>query len=272
MQNRIWVAIGTMALVSSASAQNYQRQATITGGGRPDNGKCTIEVVVDDVAQVEIRGATANLHTISGQPSQWRRFECNAVMPPNPQNFRFQGIDGRGRQTLVRDPRNGSAAVVEIDDKDGGAEGYTFDIMWGGYNGGPVTGGPPPVYDRDRANDRGGDNGWREPDYRPGYREGDYFRRWGHGFGTDEAIRVCESAALNRARDRFRTNDVHLLGSRIDDGPGRNDWVIGRLDVHLRGDREERYRFSCSVDFMNGTVRTLDLDDRPLPYDRPSYR
>jgi hypothetical protein len=276
MQNRISVAVGTLALVSSAFAQNYQRQATIRGGGGPDRGKCTIEVVVDDVAQVEIRGATANLRTISGQPAQWRRFECDSVMPPNPQNFRFTGVDGRGRQSLVRDPRNGGAAVVEIDDKDGGAEGYTFDITWGGY-GGPVSGGQPPVYDRggpppayDRGGqppvyDRGGEYRWPEPDYRPGYRDGDYYRRWGHGFGQDEAVRTCESAAISRAQDRFRTSDVHILNSRIDDGPGRNDWVIGRLDVHYRGGREDRFRFSCSVDFQAGRVRTVDVDERPLP-------
>lgn len=99
------------------------------GGGNGRDGKCTIEVVVDGAADVEIRGNNAVLHNLSGQPAEWRRFECNAVMPPNPVNFRFQGIDGRGRQTLIRDPRNG-AAVVRLEDPQGGREGYTFDIMW----------------------------------------------------------------------------------------------------------------------------------------------
>src|SRR6185436_3218376 len=99
-----------------------QRRATMRGGGG-DRGKCTLEVVVDGVAEVEIRGDTANLRTLSGQPAQWRRFECNGPIPNNPGDFRFSGVDGRGRQTLVRDPRNGGVAVVRIEDPQGGSEG-----------------------------------------------------------------------------------------------------------------------------------------------------
>src|ERR1700726_2020104 len=117
-------------LASGMFAQNNQRQATIVGGGGTDRGKCTLEVVVDDVAQVEIRGTTATLRTLTGQPAQWRRFECTGAMPVNPANFHFSGVDGRGRQELTRDPRNGGVAVVQIEDKDGGTEGYTFDINW----------------------------------------------------------------------------------------------------------------------------------------------
>ena len=140
------LALGA-TFASAMFAQNNQRQATMVGGGGPDRGKCTVEVVVDDVAQVEIRGTTATLRTLSGQPAQWRRFECTGPVPANAANFRFAGVDGRGRQELVRDPRNGGAAVVQIEDKDGAAEGYTFDITWGDARG-PVTGGvpDPPVW------------------------------------------------------------------------------------------------------------------------------
>src|SRR5215813_2620197 len=110
-------------------AQNYSRRAAISGGGS-DRGKCTIEVVVDGAAEVEVRGDTAYLRNLAGQPAQWRRFECNGPLPPNPIDFRFAGVDGRGRQQLVRDPRNGGAAVVRIEDPQGGSEGYTFDLFW----------------------------------------------------------------------------------------------------------------------------------------------
>src|SRR5258707_986986 len=131
MKNKTLRAFAVSAsLVSAIFAQNNQRQATIVGGGGPDRGKCTLEVVVDGAAEVEIRGATATLRTLSGQPAQWRRFECTGAMPANPPNFHFSGMDGRGRQELTRDPRNGGVAVVRIEDKDGGAEGYTFDINW----------------------------------------------------------------------------------------------------------------------------------------------
>src|SRR5215813_2629159 len=123
------VSIGA-AFASAMCAQGLSRQAVMTGGGSPDRGKCTIEVVVDGAAQVEIRGTTATLRDMNGRPPQWRRFECTGAMPQNPANFRFQGVDGRGRQELIRDPRNGGVAIVQIDDREGGAEAYTFDLMW----------------------------------------------------------------------------------------------------------------------------------------------
>src|SRR5205809_1425200 len=134
------------------------------GGGSADRGKCTVEVVVDDMAQVEIRGTVGTLRTVSGQPAQWRRFECTGPMPANVGNFRFAGVDGRGRQDLIRDPRNGGVAVVQIEDQQGGAEGYTFDIEWGNGrydtgggrpNTGPIPGGQPNYDERNRPNQPG---------------------------------------------------------------------------------------------------------------------
>ena len=129
-----------MVLISGGVAYGQRggsqvRRADIRGGG--GDGKCTIEVEVDGTAEVEIRGDTARLHTLAGQRARWRRFVCNQVMPNNPYGFRFRGIDGRGRQELVRDPGRGGTAVVRIDDPKGGSEGYTFDIEWRGARGGP---------------------------------------------------------------------------------------------------------------------------------------
>src|SRR5690349_476088 len=106
------------AFVAQGSAQQYQRRATMVGGGSPNGGKCTIEVVVDGAANVEIRGDQATLRDISGQPPQWRRFECTGPVPSNVADFRFSGVDGRGRQQLIQDPRNGGVAVVHIEDPD----------------------------------------------------------------------------------------------------------------------------------------------------------
>lgn len=249
----------------------------MVGGGGPDRGKCTIEVVVDGVAQVEIRGATGTIHTLSGQPAQWRRFECTAVMPSNPVNFRFTGVDGRGRQDLTRDPRNFGVALVQIEDNNGGREGYTFDINWDGRgaSSGPITTNPPNYQERDQRgatipqwnNDRNGVQG----QYRPDYQSSDYYRRYGHGFGVDEAVRVCQQAVLTRAIQRFRTRDIHFERTSIDDNPGRNDRVMGVVDVHSdRGPRQQTYAFACSVDFDNGSVRSVTLDPRPLSSDSRS--
>lgn len=260
-------------LTSAVYGQSYQRQASMVGGGNSNQGKCTVEVTVDGAAQVEIRGTSATLRNLSGQPAQWRRFECNAAMPPNPSNFRFQGIDGRGRQTLIREPRNGGVAVVEIEDKDNGAEGYTFDILWdsrGGYNDGengrynrnqpPIAGNGPVYRDNNQNRDRADDQ------YRGNNRDGGYYRQYNHGFAREEAIRICQQEVFRQAEQRFRANDIHFLQTRTDDNPGREDWVVGRIDVH-RGAREEVYGFSCSVNFDNGRVRNVQLDSRPARFD-----
>jgi hypothetical protein len=158
--------LGAATLAGSLNGQGMERRATLRGSGG-DRGKCTIEVVIDGSAEVEIRGDRAVLRNLAGRPPEWRRFECNSIMPPNPADFRFQGIDGRGRQTLVRDPRGGGAAVVRLDDPQNGTEGYTFDIMWSG--GGfapapPIPPQPPPAPDswrRDRDEWFRRDN-WRD--------------------------------------------------------------------------------------------------------------
>lgn len=130
--------------------------AEIRGNGGGD-GKCTIEVQVDETADVEISGTRAVIRTISGNPASMKRFQCNQAMPTYPGNFRFEGVDGRGSQTLVRPPSNGPA-VVRIQDSKGGSEGYTFDIFW---NGGTDTGGFGQTnsgpYNR---NNRRGGGGW----------------------------------------------------------------------------------------------------------------
>ena len=269
------VSFNGAAFASAICAQGLSRQAVMTGSGSPDRGKCTIEVVVDGTAQVEIRGSTATLRDLNGRQPQWRRFECTGAMPPNPANFRFQGVDGRGRQDLIRDPRNGGVAIVQIDDREGGAEGYTFDIMWDSR--GDFTWDqqsqprlPPRPNDGQSRDRMEGGGGWGAPPYRPNYRDSEYYRKWGHGFGTDEAIRGCRDAVYSQASQQFRTRDVHFLSTHIDDNPGRNDWVIGRIDVHPDR-RGEVYNFSCSVDFNSGRVRTAEIDPRPIDWD-PRWR
>ena len=270
MKRQLLQAFAVCATLTSAVyGQSYPRQASIVGGGNPNQGKCTIEVIVDGAAQVEIRGTSATLRNLSGQPAQWRRYECNAAMPANPSNFRLQGIDGRGRQSLVRNPQNGGVAVVEIEDKDNGSEGYTFDILWdsrGGYNDGGNRNQPPlagngPVYRDDNQNRNRSDD-----QYRGNNREGGYYRQYNHGFAKEEAVRVCQQEVSRQAEQRFHANDVHFLQTRTDDNPGREDWVTGRIDVH-RGPRGDVYGFSCAVNFDDGRVRTVQIDARPIRSD-----
>src|SRR5215472_5405572 len=144
MKKHLLGLMAMLTLVGSVSAQNFSRRAIMTNRASGGREKCTVEVVVDGAAEVEIRGDDAMLRNLSGAPPQWRRFECSAPMPPDPPNFRFQGVDGRGQQQLIRDPRGGGPAIVRIEDPQSGSEGYTFDITWGGgtYSGRPPE--PPP--------------------------------------------------------------------------------------------------------------------------------
>lgn len=248
------LAIAALAVLSvPVGAQSIPRRATFHSGESPNEGKCTIEVVVDIVAEVEVRGDNAVLRTISGQPAQWRRFECTGRMPNNPANFRFKGIDGRGRQELIRDPRSGGAAVVRIEDRAGGAEGYTFDLIW---TGSPAYSGPgsfPPH--EGFPGDRDGFPGDRDRARPP------------NRFTAEQAIRVCQDGVRQQAFDRFGRANIVFRRTSIDDNPGRNDWVIGTIEVR-RDRRSDLFQFSCSVNFENGRVRSVQID----PLDRDDRR
>ena len=262
MKKRYFLTIVGLAAVS-ASAQSLERRADITGGGDRNNGKCTIEVVVDGVAEVEIRGDRALIRNLAGQQPQWRRFICNEPMPANPAGFRFAGRDGRGRQNLVRSPQGGSPAVIRIEDPQGGSEGYTFDVMWqsGGYSAPPPP--PPPVERRD--DDRRDDERF--------YRDRDDFYRGGDWRGKLFA-RVRQdldyvSRYSFRGDDRYRLAGVYreLDDLQRDYASGRWDRraltdVIGALDRVLADNRlAPRDRDALRDD----QVRLRELRDRRRP-------
>jgi hypothetical protein len=248
----ITIAALTVAALP-ASAQNDQRRATFRNDGDPARGKCTIEVVVDGVAEIEIRGDNGVIRNLAGQPAQWRRFECNGPLPANPVNFRFAGVDGRGSQQLVRDPRSGGSAVVRIEDRPSGAEGYTFDLFWENGGGrGPVTAVPIPQ-DRFPRGDRGDQT-------RGGF---------GRPFAADDAVRVCRESIAQQAGERFRTRDIQFRRIAMDDNPGRNDWVVGTIVVGSR-DGDQPLRFSCSVDFQSGRVRSAEIEPGGMDRNAPT--
>jgi hypothetical protein len=244
-------AILLSLLAGTVGAQQYQRKASMVGGGSANQGKCTIEVEVDGAASVEIRGDQGIIRNLSGQPAAWRRFECTGPVPVNATAFRFAGVDGRGRMDLVQDPRNGGAAVVRIEDSKGGREGYTFDLFWGGQGPAFGNGGQYPG----NAGQSAG-NGEQYP------RNSGSADRMGPGgrYTVAWAIRSCQDAVRQRAAQQFRAHSVDFLDTRIDDNPGRNDSVLGRIDVlHGPGAPEERLQFTCSVNFNSGQVRSVQL-------------
>ena len=210
--------VAAFVLTVPATAQQVTRRANITGSAV--DGKCTIEVVVDGAAEVEVQGNVGRLRNLSGQRPTWSRFVCNGRMPANPHDFRFRGIDGRGSVQLLQDPRqNGGRIVFRIDDPQGGREGYTVDLEWRGSSAGQWGSqdargwlGPDsrgvngPQGQRDSADRRGScgaDDGRREGANRDRryYDEGG---RW-NAEGSAQAIRMCQADVAGRIqRDGFR--------------------------------------------------------------------
>jgi hypothetical protein len=246
------MTIAALALGQTMQAQIQTRRADLNGQG--GDGKCTIEVEVDDVAEVEISGDFGRIRTLQGQPAVWRRFTCNRPLPRNPIDFRFRGIDGRGQVQLVRDPRGNGPAVVRIHDPKGGREGYTFDLEWRGgdnsFDSGRYGSGR---YGNDRyGNDRYGNSRYDDPNYNGN-------NRYGNGRHVNDAvIRGCQDAVLNRL-DRQGYTDAHFDRIVPDNNPGRNDWVIGTMTARRAG-RIEQLSFSCAVDFQRNTIRSVNVN------------
>jgi hypothetical protein len=233
MYSRIVLAVVVAACFAGAQPEQEMRmRANIVGGGGFERGSCRVEVLVDATARVEIRGREGILRRAGqgGQLPQWRRFECMGEMPPNMGEFRFAGVRGRGSQRMVQDPRNGGVAVVEINDPQGGADVYAFDLVWD--RGVPVAPGP-----RDRRQ-----------------------------FTMDDAIRGCQDAVRQQAGQRFDPRDIEFRRIRTEDNPGPRDMVRGIFDVHRRDGRSDPFRFSCSVNFDSG--RVFDARYEPLRDDR----
>jgi hypothetical protein len=235
-RNAAVFTLAIAAFVVPAFSQEQIRRASLRNIGG-DWGKCTIEVDVDDVAEVAISGDTGRLRTLGGAPAIWRRFECSGPIPARPGDFRFRGIDGRGRVELIRDPRsNRGVAVVRIDDSDRGREGYTFDLEWrgdAGYGGGGY---------------RGGD----------GYPGG---RRDGGGEGMAEALRNCQEAVTDRLnRDGY--GNVRFRSASADDRRGRDDLIAGFVSARRGGRGNDDFEYACSVDLRSGRIRDVNLRRR----------
>jgi hypothetical protein len=261
MHRKMLLTLGIVTLTAGVlDAQTYQRRATMTGNANSNEGKCTIEVVVDGAAEVTIQGDYATLRNLSGQPPQWRRFECNRVLSSNPVEFRFRGIDGRGEQGLVRSAQGGGAAVVRIEDPAAGAEGYTFDIMW---TGGSTFGSNDP-YRNDPYPHR--NDPYRNDPYSAGPVNND--PRYDN-YGTDDQ-RACEDAIQRQASRRFNVdaNDIRIVqfdpimaGNRRGNQQARqNERYQGRFEVFRGGfGQSEVYRYNCRVNDRNGRVQAQIL-------------
>ena len=129
MSKHFLIAMAVMAASGSLGAQDISRRAVI-GRGPAGREGCTLTVMVDGSADVEIRGEYATLRNVSGRPPEVREFECSRPIPPNA-DVRYSPEVGRGRQEMVRTGREGGPLVVHIEDPESGFGEYRFRLTWG---------------------------------------------------------------------------------------------------------------------------------------------
>lgn len=123
-----------LAVSAVAAAEPVLKQATLTGDGQSAAGKCTMEVILNGSAVIDLLGPTASLRSLTGEPLGWRRFECTAILPPNPDGFQLRLTSGRGRLTLLRHPLldGGGPASFRVKSSVEFPEVFVLEIIWTG--------------------------------------------------------------------------------------------------------------------------------------------
>src|SRR5450631_1666719 len=232
------VASAVVVLCGAAVAQNAMN-AQITGGG--GSGKCTFEVRVDGVANVQIRGGQGFLQTKSGMPAQWVRLKCNQPLPRNPNNFRFQGVDGRGKQYMLKNPaQNNGVAVIRIEDNRGGMEGYTGDIFWNGgnNNGGNWNGG----WWNDNWNGGGGWGGGGGGGYPPPPPPGG-----GNGQWSNNLVPNCQNNIRGKVRSQTGGANVSFNGNPSRKQAASFVMVDGNGNARGSNGRQGNFSYHCTM-------------------------
>lgn len=233
--------VGTLAAFMLSAVSGWAQatiSAQLTGGN--GSGKCTFEVRVDGVADVQIRGNQGYLQTKAGMPAQWVRLKCNQPLPRNPNNFRFQGIDGRGKQYLLRNPgQNNGIAVIRIEDPKNGYQGYTGDIMWNGGNnsGGNWNGG----WWNDNWNGGGGWGG------------GGGNNDWGNGNWNKNIVPNCQNAIRRKIQQDTGGASVSFNGSPKMSQGGSFVMVDGNGYGRANNGSQRTFSYHCTM-HPNGNV------------------
>lgn len=254
------LAFGLVLSSTSAPAQDTI-QAQITGGG--GNGKCTFEVRVDGVADVQIRGNQGYIQTRQGMRSQWVRLKCNQPLPRNPYNFRFSGVDGHGKQYMLKNPsQNNGVAVIRIEDNQNGYEGYTGDIFWsGGSNNG-----------------NGGGNGWWQDDWNGGGGWGgsggnnnnnwgnNNNNNWGNNGWSNNVIPNCQNDIRRKIQKDTGGASVNFNGSPRTSKAGSFVMVDGNGSGRAGNGNQRTFTYHCSM-HPNGNVAdsSYNLNGGPQP-------
>jgi hypothetical protein len=259
---RAWsfvILIAGLALFSTSAPAQSTMNAQITGGG--GSGKCTFEVRVDGVANVQIRGNQGYLQTKQGMPAQWVRLRCNQPLPRNPNNFRFQGVDGHGKQYMLKNPsQNNGVAVIRIEDNRSGYEGYTGDIFW---NGGSNNGGNGNNWWQDDWNGGGGWGNGNNNDWNNGNNN----NNWNNGGGwSNKAVPNCQNAIRRKIQQDAGGATVNFKGSPSVNKAGSFVTVDGHGNGRANNGKQANFSYHCSM-HPNGNVAdaSYNMNGAPQP-------
>jgi hypothetical protein len=180
-------------------------------------------------------------------PAQWVRLQCNQPLPRYPNNFRFAGVDGRGRQYMLKDPAsNNGVAVIRIEDNRGGMEGYTGDIFWNGgnNNGAPWNGG----WWNDNWNGSGGWGGGGGGGYPPPPPPGG-----GNGQWSNNLVSNCQNNIRNKVRSQTGGANVSFNGNPSRKQAASFVMVDGNGNARGSNGRQGNFNYHCTM-HPNGNV------------------
>jgi hypothetical protein len=205
------------------SAQTTHRRAAVVYASDPYEGHCTVSVLVDGAADIEIRGDDATMRNVTGYPPKWQSFTCTGPRPVAAANLNLRAIEGNGQMTLTRDSYRPGLATVRVTNLEGGDRLFTFDLSW-------------------------------SPS-RPAFNTGEADR----SSVDDDAVQSCRTAVENRIRnDGYR---YVRFGSVAMDDRAVSDRVTGTASASDTY-RTAVFDFSCRVSTIDGQVRSLNVNSR----------
>jgi hypothetical protein len=250
-----WILLVSAAAMLAQPVPVAEQKARITGGGGT-GGKCTGEVDVDDVVEIQIFSDMGRMQSLGGQPAAWKRLDCTSAMPGSPAGFRFRGVDGRGKQSLVRDPNDGlGVAVIRIEDTQRGRGNYSFDIEWGGGTNSSSTNSSPDNTRGDGGFGQNASNGGFGSQSNTGYGNASAAGTADFAYG----VHACQSGVVARGVQNGYTN-VQLWSATLRDNAGNNDVVTGEATATpSRGGAQVRVQYQCTVDAATGRVVDLQI-------------
>ncbi len=245
-----------LLLGQSWNSGDQSIRAQIRGGGSSDSGKCTAEVEVDGVAEIALRGDEGRIRTLAGNPARWRRLECTSAMPRNISDFRFKGVDGRGRQDLSQDPRNNNGlAVIRIEDPKGGSDGYTFDIEWRGSGTWSGSGNSNSGWGNSNSGSGWGNSnsgsGWGNNNSNSGWGNNNSNTGWGNNWGNNFSYRGSGSGSFSHSNGQRQ--DLRGAYVTMDRNSG-----IAQVNFNT-SEGQEALQFSGRIQRIDRDTVTVDL-------------